>query len=98
VLNTEKVSLPFSGQMVQAGGPVGLYRGADQYNGQDIVIGAVISSDGSFASTVQYKGRIEFVTPVGNQPQKISNTSLGIAIGPDANQVTANLVSTIAGN
>lgn len=96
IVNTEGTSLPFSGSVVAAGGPTGLYRGFAQYGGQDIVIGAVVSADGSFASTVQYKGRFEFVTPVAGEPQRLSDQSINVTIGSDAIQVPAQLVTTLA--
>jgi hypothetical protein len=83
--------------LVPAGGQVGLYRGEAQYNGKDIVIGAVISPDNSFASTVQVKGKIEFVTPIANDPVFLPDHTLGIKLGDAGEQFTAKLVTTLKG-
>lgn len=95
IVNTAKKTLTFKGTLVPAGGKVGLYRGERQFEGKDIVIGAVISPDNSFASTVQVKGKIEFVTPVGNEPAFLPDNTLGIKLGKKAIQVTAKLVTTL---
>jgi hypothetical protein len=97
LVNTEKVSMPFSGARVPQGGKAGLYRGLGQYGGEDVIVGAVMDVDGTFASTAQYKGRFEFVNPVAATPVELGSNSLGVQIGPDATQVTTNLVTTLEG-
>jgi hypothetical protein len=95
LLNTEKVSMAFNGTAVTSGGPTGLYRGTGQIDNRNVIIGAVISADGSFASTTQYEGQIEFVTPVGPEPVHLSDSTLGIKLGASGEQFTATLVTTL---
>ena len=97
LLNTAQQTLTFSGKAIPAGGPAGLYRGLGEYGGQQVVTGAVIDTDGSFASTVQYKGKLEFVTPIANAPQPLDNTSLNVTIGTPGQQIQVLLVTTLEG-
>ncbi len=97
LVNTAQVTWDFKGLLVPNGGPAGLYRGTGQYNGQDIIVGAVISTDGSFASTTQYQGKIEFVTPVGEKPTSQSGNSLKVLLGPASEPHAATLVTTLKG-
>jgi hypothetical protein len=97
LINTAQQTLTFSGTAIPAGGPAGLYRGLGNYGGQEVVVGSVIDTDGSFASTVQYKGKIEFVTPVASEPQPLDNTSLNVAIGNPSQQMQVLLVTTLEG-
>ena len=97
LINTAQQTLTFSGKAVPADGPAGLYRGLGEYGGQAVVVGSVIDTDGSFASTVQYKGKIEFVTPVANEPQQLDNTSLNVTIGDPGQSITVLLVTTLEG-
>lgn len=87
----------FKGALVPAGGPAGLYRGVANYGGQDIVVGAVIDPDGSFASTVQYKGQIAFVTPVNSAPLRVDNDTIKVTLGDPSQQVEVTLVTTLIG-
>lgn len=87
----------FSGSSVAAGGPAGLYRGVTTYNGQEIVVGSVIDPDGSFASTVQYRGQIAFVTPVNGSPLRVDNTTIKVTLGDPSQQVEVKLVTTLKG-
>ncbi len=87
----------FSGAAVPAGGPAGLYRGTAQLDGKDIVVGAVIDPDGSFASTVQFKGQIAFVTPVAGAPLRVDNDTIKVTLGDPSQQVEAGLVITLKG-
>ena len=98
IINTAKEELAFKGALVPASGKVGLYRGQGQYDGKDIVVGAVISSDNSFASTVQVKGKIEFITPIANDPAFLPDNNLGIKLGDKSEQFTAKLVTTLKGS
>jgi hypothetical protein len=95
LVNTAGQTLAFSGASVPNGGPAGLYRGLGQYDGQDIIAGAVIDSDGSFASTVQYKDQIAFVTPIAGAPVRLDNTSMNVAIGNLSEQIKVLLVNTL---
>jgi len=97
LVNTAQQTLTFSGKAIPAGGPAGLYRGLGEYGGQEVVTGAVIDADGSFASTVQYKGKIEFVTPVASEPQQLDDTSLNVTIGDPGQQIKVLLVTTLIG-
>lgn len=97
IVDTTQTTWNFSGNLVPAGGAAGLYRGTGQYNGQDIVIGAVISADGSFASTVQYKGKIEFVSPVASEPASQSGSTVTVKMGPTLAEGSATIVTTLKG-
>jgi hypothetical protein len=97
LINTAKKSMSFNGTLVPSGGNAGLYRGLGKYGGEDIVVGAVSSSDGSFASTVQVKGAIKFISPVANEPVFLPYNTLGVKIGRDAQQVETKLVTTLQG-
>jgi hypothetical protein len=97
IVNTEGGTWTFSGTAIPAGGPAGFYRGTAQYNGQDIIIGSVIDPDGSFASTVQVKGKIEFITPVASPPERVDNGTIKVTIGEPSQQVEASLVTTLEG-
>lgn len=87
----------FRGAAVPANGPAGLYRGTAQFDGQEIVVGAVIDPDGSFASTVQYKGQIAFVTPVAGAPLRVDNDTIKVTLGDPSQQVEVTLVTTLKG-
>lgn len=87
----------FAGSAVPAGGPAGLYRGIAQYDGQEIVVGSVVDPDGSFASTVQYRGQIAFVTPVDGAPLRVDNDTIKVTLGDPSQQVEVTLVTTLVG-
>ena len=89
--------MAFDGTAVTSGAPAGLYRGNGQVDGQNVIVGAVISDDGSFASTTQYEGQIKFVTPVGPEPVQLSDNTLGITLGANGEQFQATLVTTLKG-
>jgi hypothetical protein len=97
LISIQAVSMAFNGAAVTSGAPAGLYRGTGQIDGQDVIAGAVISSDGSFASTTQYEGQIKFVTPVGPEPVQLSDTTLGISLGANGQQIPVTLVTTLKG-
>jgi hypothetical protein len=97
LINIQKVSMAFNGTAVTSGAPTGLYRGTGQYNNEDVIVGAVISADGAFASTAQYNGRFEFVTPIAADPVKLSDNTLGIKLGSNGEQITVTLVTTLKG-
>ena len=97
VLNTAKESLAFSGAAAPADGKSGLYRGTGNYGNGEVIVGAVMAADDTFASTAQYKGKFEFVSPVAAQPIELPEHSLGVKIGPDGSQITVNLVTTLTG-
>jgi len=87
----------FSGSSIPAGGPAGLYRGIGTYGGQEVVVGAVVDPDGTFASTVQVRGKIEFVTPVAGAPLRVDNTNIKVTIGSPSQQIPVLLVTTLKG-
>jgi hypothetical protein len=97
VTNTEGQTFTFEGEAVPAGGPAGLYRGVGTYNGEEVIVGSVIAEDGTFAATAQFRDRFEFVSPVAAEPTRLSPTSLAVKIGPDGQEVTVNLVTTLQG-
>ena len=97
IVNTDGQTLTFSGSPVPAGGPAGLYRGISQYGSQEVVVGAVVDPDGSFASTVQVRGKLEFITPVASAPLRVDNTTIKVTIGDLSQQVEALLVTTLKG-
>jgi hypothetical protein len=97
VTNIEGQAFGFDGVAVAAGGPAGLYRGVGTYNGEEVIVGSVVAEDGTFAATAQIKGRLEFISPVAIQPNRLSETSLGVKIGPDAHEVIVDLVTTLEG-
>lgn len=97
IVNAEGRTWSFSGSAIPAGGPGGLYRGIAEYGGQEIVVGAVVDPDGSFASTVQVRGEIAFVTPVGGSPLRVDNDTIKVTLGDPSQQVEATLVTTLIG-
>jgi hypothetical protein len=97
ITNAEGRLWTFSGSAVPAGGPAGLYRGIAEYNGQEVVVGAVVDPDGSFASTVQVRGEIAFITPVAGAPLRVDDTNIKVTIGDPGQQIAALLVTTLVG-
>ncbi len=97
ITNIEGRVWNFSGASVAADGPAGLYRGVTTYNGEEIVVGSVIDPDGTFASTVQYRGQIAFVTPVNPAPLRVDNTTIKVTLGDPSQQVEVKLVTTLKG-
>jgi hypothetical protein len=97
VTNIEGQNFTFEGEAVPAGGPAGLYRGVGTYNGEEVIVGSVIAEDGTFAATAQFKDRFEFVSPVASEPNRLSDTSLAVKIGPEGQEITVNLVTTLQG-
>lgn len=97
ILNAQGRTWTFSGAAVPADGPAGLYRGISEYNGQEVVVGSVVDVDGSFASTVQVRGKIEFVSPVAGAPLRVDTTTMKVTIGDPSQQVEVKLVTTLKG-
>ena len=97
IVNAAGRTWTFSGSAIPAGGPGGLYRGIAEYNGQEVVVGAVIDPDGSFASTVQVRGEIAFITPVGGSPLRVDNDTIKVTLGDPSQQVEVTLVTTLIG-
>ena len=61
------------------------------------IVGSVVAEDGTFASTAQFRDRLEFVSPVASEPNRLSDTSLAVKIGPDGQEITVDLVTTLVG-
>jgi hypothetical protein len=97
VTNIEGQTFNFDGTAVAAGGPAGLYRGVGTYNGEEVIIGSVVAEDGTFAATAQFRDKLEFVSPVANEPNRLSATSLGVKIGPEGQEIKVDLVTTLQG-
>jgi hypothetical protein len=97
VTNIDGQIFNFDGEAVEAGGPAGLYRGVGTYNGQEVIVGSVVTEDGTFAATAQFKGKFEFVSPVASEPTRLSDTSLAVLIGPEGQETKVNLVTTLEG-
>lgn len=97
VTNIEGQTFTFEGETVAAGEPAGLYRGVGTYKGEEVIVGSVVAEDGTFAATAQIRGRLEFVSPVASEPNRLSDTSLAVKIGPEGQEVTVDLVTTLEG-
>jgi hypothetical protein len=95
ITNLQGEVITFRGLSVPTGGPVGLYRGVGDYDGQEVIVGAIVDTDLAFAATVQVKGRTEFITPVLTPPLYIDNSTLRITIGDLNQKITALLISTL---
>ncbi|MCQ3975314.1 MAG: hypothetical protein DPW09_17870 [Anaerolineae bacterium] len=96
VTNTAKETFTFTGAIVPAGSPAGLFRGIEQYGEGEVIVGAVLDIDGTFASTAQINGAIEFVSPISPEPVKLSANSLVVRIGTSAEPITVGRVTTLA--
>jgi hypothetical protein len=97
VTNAEGQTFTFDGAAVAAGGPAGLYRGVGTYNGEEVIVGSVVTADGTFAATVQFKDKFEFVAPVTEEPNRVSGASLAVKIGPEGQEIIVDLVETLQG-
>lgn len=90
--------LNFRGQAIPAGGPAGLYRGVGEYDGQQVIVGAVVDEGDLFAAaTVQVQDKIEFITPVTVPPFRVDNAKLILTFGASSQKVDVFLVETLAG-
>ena len=98
ITNTQGQSFAFDGTAVAPGGQAGLYRGVGTYNGEEVIVGSVIAEDGTFAATAQLKDRFEFVSPIAGEPNRLSDTSLAVEIGPEGQEVIVDLVETLKGS
>ncbi|MBL8099526.1 MAG: hypothetical protein JNK81_10100 [Anaerolineales bacterium] len=90
--------LTFRGSAIPAGGPAGIYQGIGEYDGQQVIVGAVIDEDNLFAAaTVQVSNTVEFITPVVTPPFRVNNTELILTFGDLGQKVDLLLVSTVEG-
>jgi hypothetical protein len=96
VLNTAKETLAFQGGLAPGGGPAGLYRGRAKYGDGEVIVGAVLDTDGTFASTAQYSDVFEFVSPVAPEPVQLSEGVLGVQIGTIGELITVRRVTSLA--
>lgn len=78
--------LTFRGSAIPAGGPAGIYQGIGEYDGQRVIVGAVIDEDNLFAAaTVQAQDKIEFIFPILTPPLRVNASKLILTVG-DLNQ------------
>jgi hypothetical protein len=98
VTNIEGQTFNFDGAAVAASGQAGLYRGVGTYNGEEVIVGSVVAEDGTFAATAQFRDKLEFVSPVASQPNRLSDTALAVKIGPDGQEIQVDLVTTFKGS
>jgi hypothetical protein len=96
VLNRAKETLAFQGGLAPGGGPAGLYRGRAKYGDGEVIVGAVLDTDGTFASTAQYSDVFEFVSPVAPEPVQLSEGVLGVQIGTIGELITVRRVTSLA--
>lgn len=98
ITNLQGERLNFRGQAIPAGGPAGLYRGVSEYDGQQVIVGAVVDEGDLFAAaTVQVKDQIEFISPVQTPPFRVNGTNLILTIGDLNQKIDLFLVETLTG-
>lgn len=98
ITNLEGERLNFRGSIIPAGGPAGLYRGVGEYNGQQVIVGAVVDEGDLFAAaTVQVQDKIEFISPVQTPPFRVNSTNLILTVGSLNQKIDVFLVETLAG-
>ncbi|NJN80239.1 MAG: hypothetical protein HC797_07095 [Anaerolineales bacterium] len=82
VTNLQGERLTFRGMSISAGGPAGLYRGVGQYDGREVIVGAIVDEGDRFAAaTVQVIDSVEFITPIVTPPFRVDNTNLILTVG-----------------
>lgn len=98
ITNLQGERLNFRGSLIPAGGPAGLYRGVGEYDGQQVVVGAVVDEGDLFAAaTVQVQDKLEFISPVSTIPVRVNNSKLILTIGNLNQKIDVFLVETLAG-
>lgn len=98
ITNQQGERLNFRGSAISAGGPAGLYRGVGEYDGQQVIVGAVVDEGDLFAAaTVQVQDKIEFITPVVTPPFRVNSTNLILTIGDLNQKIDLFLVETLTG-
>lgn len=98
ITNLQGERLNFRGSMIPAGGPAGLYRGVGEYDGQEVIVGAVVDEGDLFAAaTVQVKDKIEFISPIQTPPFRVNSTNLILTVGDLSQKIDVFLVETLAG-
>jgi len=95
ITNLEGKVITFQGKSVPAGGPTGLYEGFGEYNGQPVLVGAIVEQGDLFISgTVQVKDKVEFITPVQTPPFRVNSSKLILTIGDLNQKIDLLLVDT----
>jgi hypothetical protein len=98
ITNLQGQRLNFRGTAISAGGPAGLYRGVGEYDGQQVIVGAVVDEGDLFAAaTVQVQNKVEFITPVTVPPFRVDNAKLILTFGALSQKVDLILLETLAG-
>jgi hypothetical protein len=98
ITNLQGNRLLFRGSAIPAGGPAGIYQGVGEYDGQQVIVGAVIDEDNLFAAaSVQVSNTVEFITPVVTPPFRVNNTELILTFGDLSQKIDLLLVSTVEG-
>lgn len=98
ITNLQGEVITFRGSAIPSGGPAGLYRGVGQYDGQDVVVGAIVEEGDFFiAATVQVKDKIEFISPVHTPPLRVDNLELILTIGDLRQKTNVFLVNSVEG-
>lgn len=98
ITNFQGERLNFRGSVIPAGGPAGLYRGVGEYDGQQVVVGAVVDEGDLFAAaTVQVQDKFEFITPIVTPPFRVNSSELILTIGDLNQKIDLFLVETLAG-
>lgn len=90
--------LPFRGSVIPANGPAGLYRGVGEYDGQSVIVGAVVDEAELFvATTVQVQGTTQFISPVITPAFRVDSTKMILTFGDLNQKVDLLLVSSLEG-
>ena len=95
ITNLQGQVITFRGSSVPAGGPVGLYRGTGNYNGQEVILGVIVDSDDVFVSTVQVQDRVEFITPISSSPIYLTNSNIKVTIGEPGQKFEVFLIEGV---
>lgn len=97
ITNLQGEVITFQGKEVPIGGPAGLYRGVGEYDGQAVIVGAIVEDETFIASTVQVQDKIEFITPITIPPFRVDNSNLILTFGALSQRLDIFLVSTLQG-
>lgn len=96
VTNLQGDRFIFRGSPIPAGGPAGIYQGVGEYDGQPVIVGAVVDESNMFvAATVQVSHSVEFITPLVTPPFRVNSTKLILTFGDLGQKVDLLLVSTV---
>lgn len=96
ITNLQGQRLNFRGSAIPAGGPAGIYQGVGEYDGQQVIVGAIVDESNVFAATtVQVNNSVEFITPVVTPPFRVNSSKLTLTFGDLSQKVDLLLVSTV---